>query len=267
MKTISTYSIAAVALALLATAAPAKADPIPGWYIGAGVGATMPTDSDQAVGNRDNKIDFDTGWGVMGDLGYGFNNGFRAEGELAEFRANADKVNGNGGINGRINNVDLMANLYYDFSTGTRWTPYVGAGIGLDAVDADHIGTLTNGGTLNDSDRIRLSGHRRRRLRNRRPLVGHCRLPLHRHHRSEPQDNSRRQPSRRLRQRLKQHYPERALHDACTGKAGSCASGSGCSNTCSAAASSARAAGPAAARAGTAELYGVLRLRQVGPYG
>jgi len=153
MKTISTYSIAAVALTLLASSVPAKADPIPGWYIGAGVGATMPTESDEAVSNRDNKVTFDTGWGVMGNLGYSWANGLRAEGELAEFRANADKINGvSGGISGRINNVDLMGNLYYDFHTGTRWTPYVGGGIGLAAVDADHIGTLTNGGNYNDSD-------------------------------------------------------------------------------------------------------------------
>jgi OmpA-OmpF porin, OOP family len=153
MKTISTYSIAAAALTLVAFAAPAKADPIPGWYIGAGVGATQPTNSKETIGNRDDKVSFDTGWGVMGNLGYGWEDGLRLEGELAEFRANADKINGvDGGINGRINNVDLMANLYYDFHTGSRWTPYVGAGIGLAAVDADHIGPLTNGGSYNDSD-------------------------------------------------------------------------------------------------------------------
>ena len=150
MKKISLFGIVG-AIALLVSTVSAKADPIPGWYVGAGAAATMPTDSDSTVGNADNKITFDTGWGVLGDLGYGWSNGFRAEGEIAEFRTNADKINGASGINGRINNVDFMGNLYYDFRTGTNWTPYIGGGIGLSSVDADHIGTLTNGGSFNDS--------------------------------------------------------------------------------------------------------------------
>ncbi|MGE3624207.1 MAG: OmpA family protein [Bdellovibrionales bacterium] len=149
MKNFLTYGAAAIAL--MAFAAPAKADPVPGWYVGAGAAATWPTDSETNVNGTNNKIEFDTGWGVVGSVGYGWANGLRAEGEIGQFRTNADEVNGLSGSNGRVNNVDFMGNLYYDFRTGTRWTPYVGAGIGLAAIDVDHIGTLTNGGAINDS--------------------------------------------------------------------------------------------------------------------
>jgi outer membrane protein OmpA-like peptidoglycan-associated protein len=151
MKNISLYGSAAAAIALLFSVTPAKADPIPGWYLGLGAAAVMPTDSDEGVANKDNKVSFDTGWGILGSLGYGFDNNLRLEGELGEFRTNADKVDGAGGTTGRINNVDFMTNLYYDFRTGTNWTPYIGGGIGLASVDADHIGVLTNGGSYNDS--------------------------------------------------------------------------------------------------------------------
>ena len=138
--------------AILLSAASAKADPVPGWYLGAGAGAAFPTDSSPNVNGTSNKVTFDTGWEVLGDFGYGFNNGLRAEGEFSEARVNADKVNGvSGGTQGRINNLDIFGNLLYDFKTGTRWTPYIGGGIGFADVDADHIGTLSNTGSINDS--------------------------------------------------------------------------------------------------------------------
>jgi outer membrane protein OmpA-like peptidoglycan-associated protein len=138
-------------VAFLATAMSAKADPVPGWYIGAGAGANFPTDTNPSVNGTDNKVSFDTGWEILGDLGYSFYNGLRVEGELSEARANADKVRGLNATNGRINNLDAMGNVLYDFKTGTRWTPYLGAGVGVGSVDADHIGTLSNAGSINDS--------------------------------------------------------------------------------------------------------------------
>jgi outer membrane protein OmpA-like peptidoglycan-associated protein len=152
MKTFSFFALVALAaLFIFSPITSALADTVPGWYIGAGVIGTQPVNSTAEVNGVDNKVDYDFGWGVMGDLGYAWHNGIRAEGELAYARANANKVNGVTENSGRINNLDVMANLYYDFQTGTRWTPYIGAGIGLAGVDADHIGRLNNGGALNDS--------------------------------------------------------------------------------------------------------------------
>ena len=84
-------------IAFLAAAGSAKADPVPGWYVGAGAGATFPTDTSVSVAGTSNKITFDTGWEVLGNFGYSFNNGLRPEAELSEARTNADKVNGASG--------------------------------------------------------------------------------------------------------------------------------------------------------------------------
>jgi OOP family OmpA-OmpF porin len=145
------YGLAAATGVLLALNSPAKADTVPGWYAGAGALAQFPTDTTPSVAGTDNKITFGTGWGVLGDVGYAWPSGFRAEGELSYSRTTADQVKGVNATSGRINNIDLMGNLLYDFQTGTRWTPYIGGGIGLADVDSDHIGTLSNGGSINDS--------------------------------------------------------------------------------------------------------------------
>jgi outer membrane protein OmpA-like peptidoglycan-associated protein len=152
MKTISFIRFAALAIVLLSFIAPAKADTIPGWYIGAGAVGNFPLDAKATGSGVNDTVQYDTGWGILGDLGYAWSNGIRAEGELSESRANVDKVTGGiGSASGRINNFDVMGNMLYDFQTGTRWTPYIGGGIGFASVDADHIGVLNNGGTLNDS--------------------------------------------------------------------------------------------------------------------
>lgn len=41
-------------------------------------------------------------------------------------------------VSGSIDNIQtLMLNAYYDFDTGTAWTPYVGAGLGMAFISAD----------------------------------------------------------------------------------------------------------------------------------
>ncbi|HUY68754.1 MAG TPA: OmpA family protein [Alphaproteobacteria bacterium] len=152
MKKISFFKFIVFTALFLTPLAFANADTVPGWYIGAGVIGSQPIDSTANVGSTNNKVDYDFGWGVLGELGYAWHDGWRTEGEFAYARSNVNKVNGVTENSGRINNLYLMGNLYYDFQTGTRWTPYVGGGLGLAAPDADHIGVLSNGGDLNDSD-------------------------------------------------------------------------------------------------------------------
>jgi outer membrane protein OmpA-like peptidoglycan-associated protein len=153
MKRNSFVGLGALAILLCAPFTSPRADTVPGWYLGAGVIGSQPVHSDTSdIAGVTNKVEYDFGWGVMADLGYAWHNGIRLEEEFAYSRSNVNKVNGTTESSGRINNLDLMTNLLYDFQTGTRWTPYIGAGMGAAAVDADHIGTLTNGGSLNDSD-------------------------------------------------------------------------------------------------------------------
>jgi OOP family OmpA-OmpF porin len=86
----------------------------------------------------------------MGDvgLGYAFQNGFRAEGELA-YRTNDWKGDlFESSLNGRVNAWSAMANLYYDFNRGGRVQPYVGVGAGAARV------RLSVAGGGNDSDTV-----------------------------------------------------------------------------------------------------------------
>lgn len=142
---VSTLALAAVLLAPIV----AHADQTPGWYVGAGVGGTMTPDSITRPSTRNNTLQYDTGWNLNGNGGYAWDNGLRLEGELLHSRADIDKIKGAGGGNGHLSNTDLFANAFYDFHTGTMLTPYVGGGVGFALADADHIGTLSNGGNLN----------------------------------------------------------------------------------------------------------------------
>ena len=141
---------AAIAFSLLAPLT-AHADTVPGWYVSGGVIAHQPIDSTASRGGVNNKLEYDLGWGVEGALGYAWASGIRTEGELAFSRATASKVNGAQVNTGHLNNLDVMANLYYDFQTHTSWTPYVGVGIGMGNVDIEHVGPITGGGLVNDS--------------------------------------------------------------------------------------------------------------------
>jgi outer membrane protein OmpA-like peptidoglycan-associated protein len=73
---------------------------------------------------------------------------------MAYRHAQADDVTGvNSGLTGGgIHNLAFMGNVLYDIDTGTRITPYVGAGIGTSIVDGDKQRTI-NGATL-DGDRV-----------------------------------------------------------------------------------------------------------------
>ncbi|MEM1390975.1 MAG: outer membrane beta-barrel protein [Pseudomonadota bacterium] len=52
---------------------------------------------------------------------------------------------------GEIESLSLFANVYYDFDTGTAFTPYVGGGIGFSDVDVTYepsgVGIIDDGGT------------------------------------------------------------------------------------------------------------------------
>jgi opacity protein-like surface antigen len=80
--------------------------------------------------------EFDTGWALLGSVGYAFDNNLRAEFE-AGYRANdLDQLLTVGGTPiasaGEFSEFTLMANLLYDFRIGDRLTASVGGGIGAD---------------------------------------------------------------------------------------------------------------------------------------
>lgn len=83
----------------------------------------------------------ETGWGIAGGLGYRFGD-FRVEGEFLYGRSDADNVTfsgGGGDVSGYYDMWGGTANFFYDIPTGTKFTPYVGAGLGAIRFTANDI--------------------------------------------------------------------------------------------------------------------------------
>ena len=101
--------------------------PPPGWYVRGDAGGTFS----QRVGG-DPTLHGDGGWTVDGAVGKRFGNGFRTEAELLYSEAD-----GKNGQTGRMKTLAGLLNAYYDFTTRTRFQPFVGAGLGIGQVQLD----------------------------------------------------------------------------------------------------------------------------------
>ena len=119
------------ALALsLPLAAQAATD---GFYVGGAAGVNFASDAKTNNARTSDDVKFNTGAAGALSLGYGYGNGFRSEFE-GSIRNNGVSSLKNGSLNspsGSTTTWGLMVNGLYDFNTGTAFTPYVGAGIGL----------------------------------------------------------------------------------------------------------------------------------------
>jgi len=143
-----------VLLATALTAGFASAAAADGWYFSAGTGINyvpdMKLSNTRAAGNP-TSTKSDIGMVIVGAVGYSFDP-IRVEGEFGWRDNGFDKIttplNGRTDGQGDFQPVSLMANVYYDFKTGTPWTPYVGVGVGA----VDLIAKLGQGGqTLVDN--------------------------------------------------------------------------------------------------------------------
>jgi opacity protein-like surface antigen len=95
---------------------------------------------------------FDTGLGAGLVGGYSYDI-FRLEGELFYKSNDVDKISSLGvslSGDGDVTAMGVMINAYYDFKTGTPFTPYIGAGIGFAQVSANDVGAF--GVVLVDDD-------------------------------------------------------------------------------------------------------------------
>lgn len=119
------------AASLLLWGAPASAE---GVYLGIHGGSNLTFGSD--IDNSDNglqEIHYDVGFGVGGALGYKWSFGLRTEGEFTYRRNKVDEIEISGSdfeADGNVSSISIMANAFYDFDNSTRWTPYVGGGLG-----------------------------------------------------------------------------------------------------------------------------------------
>lgn len=120
-------AIAAATFILLAAPVAAQEKPLRGPYIGAALGYVMPEDISVASGPD---LGRDNGYRFSGAVGYDFLIA-RVEGEFGWQQTdmlNKDMIVSSG-----------MANAYHDFRTGTAFTPFVGAGIGIAFVDFNNL--------------------------------------------------------------------------------------------------------------------------------
>ena len=116
----------------------ATAQPAQGFYLGGAVGYGLLQDQALTVtpttGGRA-KASFDGGIAAVGGVGVGFGNGLRLEVE-GDYRHNDQRH-----ANGSETKYGGMGNLLFDLDLGVGWvTPYIGGGIGYQAVDWRGVG-------------------------------------------------------------------------------------------------------------------------------
>ena len=100
-----------------------------GFYIGAGGGAAW------FIGSNSNANTW-TGWSVGGKAGYDFV-GPRLELEVGYGQIPTSANIPGTAINGKVGQLNVMANLLYDFMPTSVITPYIGAGAGVAFVDSN----------------------------------------------------------------------------------------------------------------------------------
>ena len=139
-----------------------------GWYVTAGAGASWEssiTDSRtsstyssrqgrEIFQERNGDVGHGDGFAVEAGVGYDFGNKLRAEltylhdtsslgsqqysGSIS-YAGGGDIFSGQADVSGRINRNSILASLYYDIPTKTRWVPYVGAGLGYTNVSTSDL--------------------------------------------------------------------------------------------------------------------------------
>ena len=112
-----------------------------GFYISSSFGATLPgANTENYIEEFFDPDDFTTGFSVGAAVGYDFGQ-FRIEGELSHRTADVDVPDIVYDAN--VSASSLMANAWYDVDTGTRFTPYIGGGLG--------VAMVTDEGTVKSS--------------------------------------------------------------------------------------------------------------------
>lgn len=150
--TLRTTLLGSAALFLLAGTAQAGHEGLHGTYFAIEGGANWLQDngfadkhvnvSSSSTTFAHHSPSFDTGWAILGSVGYAFENNWRVEVEGGYRHNGLDKVvcvwtapspwsaTYYGG--GEMNEWTIMANVLYDFHLGKRWSLSVGAGVGAD---------------------------------------------------------------------------------------------------------------------------------------
>ena len=158
------------------------------WYAGASIPLMFIDDTETETGGnvvtpsgplryKANAVtDYETGFKLGAVLGYELSSSLRIEGELFFARAEVGKLTYSGitaplpapgftlpgetsiPVSGSADQLGAMVNVWYDFDTGSRWTPYVGGGLGLIRVDMGDVKYDSNAVAQRTSDALALAG-------------------------------------------------------------------------------------------------------------
>jgi outer membrane protein OmpA-like peptidoglycan-associated protein len=166
--TFRSFVLGCAAVAVLA--APAAAGP-KGWYIGISGGANWVAHSDWLGGpiggvmtSTGAEVNSDTGYAVLGTVGYRFMNNWRAEVE-AGYRFNDTSIDffiplPPPSIPSEITEYSAMMNVLYDIPLSDRFRVSLGAGIGLDFFEfQNNVTTLSSDETLLAAQFIAQAGY------------------------------------------------------------------------------------------------------------
>ena len=121
-----------------------------GWYVGADAGVNFAQDTKF---DSTDKVKFDTGYGILGQVGYDFRGPLRAEAELGWRSNGVNKINA-AKAKGSIDPATLMFNVYYDFHNSSAFTPFLGVGIGAAYLNVDNARPKGVAKGVDDGDRV-----------------------------------------------------------------------------------------------------------------
>ena len=99
------------------------------------------------------EISYDPGFVLGGTFGYKFKFQMRLEGDLSYRRNEVDEFEILGRSqsgDGNVTTTAFLVNAFYDFDNSSRWTPYLGGGVGLARVEWDDV--EASGGARLDDD-------------------------------------------------------------------------------------------------------------------
>lgn len=160
------YVLAAAAAVIAMSAMDAQAQ----IYISGNAGMSILNDADATDtftgGSGSGEISHDNGYAITGAIGTTWGP-VRIEGELSYRQNDLDNLTvtrlsvagvgtfsgqANFALDGEVSSLTGMANVWYDFQTGTNWTPFIGGGLGVSRVNMEINRVGTARATLDDDD-------------------------------------------------------------------------------------------------------------------
>ncbi len=127
-----------------------------GWYLGVDGGWNHTDDQVFKSALGKDKAKYDEGWTAGANLGYAWGNNWRTEieGNYRDNDVNKMKGTGASGGTGSFRSWDAMVNQIYDFNNASRWTPYLGLGVGAVWQDAHRMGNAYSPTTTINKDSV-----------------------------------------------------------------------------------------------------------------